>query len=327
MGGNAIKSATRLKKQDYLKVEEDVKQFFALKGVKTAVPLSYSSKEDFGDLDIIVENTGNMKELIDDVNVYFNVKEFYKNNTIYSFGYDYNGQTFQVDLIFVTTKDFESSYNYLCYNDLFNLLGRIAHKQGFKLGHDGLKVVVKNGDYLLGEVVISKNLEIIFDILDVDINRYREGFETFEDIFDFVIASKWFDSAMFKLENLNNINRVRNAKRKLYMQFIEYTKDIPEKNLKIDKEENVRNILQLFPNAREDLAILKYKLKVQQETALKFNGDIVKELTGRENKELGELMKVIKTDYNVGKLHSMTESEIKEMILEYNRNLKGNKGN
>ena len=297
MGGTAIKNTSRLVKKDFNTVKDLVEQFFVLKGVKTAVPLSYKSKSDFGDLDIVIENTGNMKELIDEINVYFNVTDFYKNGTIYSFGLTFEDKLFQVDLIFVTPKDFESSYNYLCYNDLFNLLGRLAHKLGFKLGHDGLSVVIKNGDYLLGQVILTRDLKTIFEILDVSLDKFNEGFNTPEEIFDFVIASKHFNSSMFRLENLNNINRVRNAKRKLYMQFVEYTKDIPVKDTVIDKEQSVFFVLDSFPEAQKEVQKLQDKLELQRKVAEKFNGNLVKELTGLEGKDLGDMMKILKSTY------------------------------
>lgn len=298
MGGNAIKSAVRLNKSDYEIVKNEILSFFWNRNIKVAVPPSYSSKSDFGDIDILVENTGNMKETIESVNQFFNVTDSLKNSTVYSFGYNYLSSAFQVDLIFVTSKNFETSYNYLSYNDLFNLLGRLAHKLGFKLGHQGLIVPVKNGNYTLGDVIVTKNLKEIFNIIDVDYEVFQKGFETPTDIFDFVIASKYFTSKMYELEELNNINRVRNKKRKIYMNFVEYIKDIEPKDIKIDKESFVKEVIESYPIAKEEIQKLWDKLAFQRAVSEKFNGNIVKEVTGLEGKALGEMIVKLKSKYS-----------------------------
>ena len=298
MGGNAIKSSVRLSKSDYEIAKNQILQFFWSRNIKVAVPPSYSSKSDFGDLDVLVENTGNMKETIEEVNKFFNVKESFKNSTVYSFGFDYNSKIFQVDLIFVTSKDFETSYNYLSYNDLFNLLGRLAHKLGFKLGHQGLIVPVKNGNYTLGDVIVTKDLKEIFNIIDVDYEVFQKGFESPTDIFDFVIASKYFTSKMYELEELNNINRVRNKKRKIYMNFVEYIKDIEPKEIDINKDTFVKEVLKRFPEAEKECQKLLDRLAFQQAVSEKFNGNIVKDVTGLEGVELGMLIKKLKNKYS-----------------------------
>lgn len=298
MGGNAIKSAVRLNKSDYEIVKNEILSFFWNRNIKVAVPPSYSSKSDFGDIDILVENTGNIKETIESVNQFFNVTDSLKNSTVYSFGYNYLSSTFQVDLIFVTSKDFETSYNYLSYNDLFNLLGRLAHKLGFKLGHQGLIVPVKNGNYTLGDVIVTKNLKEIFNIIDVDYEVFQKGFETPTDIFDFVISSKYFTSKMYQFEELNNINRVRNKKRKIYQQFVDYIKDIEPREVNIDKQHFVKEVLESYPEAKIKVQKLWDKLEFQRKVSSVFNGNIVRDITGLNGPELGNLMKKLKSKYS-----------------------------
>ena len=300
MGGNAIKNSTRLQKSDYEIAKNTILQFFWNRNIKVAVPPSYSSKSDFGDLDLLVENTGNMKETIEEVNKFFNVKESFsvKDSDVYSFGFNYDSKVFQVDLIFVTSKDFETSYNYLSYNDLFNLLGRLSHKVGFKLGHQGLLVPVKNGNNTLGYVIVTKDLKEIFKIIDVDYDIFLKGFETPTDIFDFVTKSKYFTNKMFRLEELNNINRVRNKKRKIYMNFVDYIKDFEPKEIDIDKDSFVKEVLKGFPEAEKECQKLWDRLAFQRAVSEKFNGNIVRDVTGLDGLELGMLMKKLKNKYS-----------------------------
>lgn len=41
-------------------------------------------------------------------------------------------------------EHFNTSLEYLNWNDLGNLIGRIAHKFGLKYGHKGLLYIIKN---------------------------------------------------------------------------------------------------------------------------------------------------------------------------------------
>ncbi len=52
-----------------------------------------------------------------------------------------------------------------------------------------------------------------------------KGFETFEEIFKFVIDSANFNTEMFQMENLKSIDKKRNRKRGSYHLFLKYLKD------------------------------------------------------------------------------------------------------
>lgn len=300
MGGNAIKNASRITKSEYDRVcnilTDTLGRFYYV-----AIPPSYSNKESFGDIDIVVENN----DL--DINYILpllNPTEIQKNSNVISFGYKYLNKIIQVDLIFVQHKEFETSLNYLSYNDLFNLLGRLARRVGLKLGHKGLEYIVRdkeNNDRILGELLITSKLTEICQILDLDYNTYIAGFENKSDIFNFVIKSKYFDSYCFKLENLNHINRMRNKKRQIYTDFLEYVKDIPEKDEKIDRDLFVMNLLSEYHLTEDYYKIIMDEIK-RRELALKFNGELVMKLTGLQGKELGAFMSAFKEKYNVVKL-------------------------
>ncbi|GAF99140.1 unnamed protein product, partial [marine sediment metagenome] len=61
-----------------------------------------------------------------------------------------------------------------------------------------------------------------------DYEKYLEGFDEVEDIFQYVIDSKYFNPKIFEYEQLNHQNRTRNKKRKNYELFLQYVKDNPK---------------------------------------------------------------------------------------------------
>lgn len=298
MGGNALKNieVTRMTLEEFNETKDKVQRVIAECSLQSDIPKYFKNKDSFGDVDIVVKikNQHDQELCIEHIKNCFKPRDFYKNSNVFSFDC-YNHQ---VDLIFTPEQHYKTSLNYLSYNDLFNLLGRLAHKLGLKLGHKGLQVIVKRGNYKLGEATLTKDLELILGILDVDYKRYQEGFNTKEEIFDFVMASMYFSNDIFAFENLNHINRTRNKKRAVYTEFVEYTSTRSKNGLKPDKEKFVKRILKKFPEANQ--AVIKLEKLRTRQLAVKeiFNGDIVAEVKGVSGIELGKWMKHFKAKYN-----------------------------
>lgn len=299
MGGNALKNIEikRMNKEEFLKTKDIALNKIYECGLYAEVVKFYRNKKDFGDIDIVVEfnNPQDISKCINKIKNDLKPRDTFKNGNIFSFELNQH----QVDLIFTNEKYFQSSLIYFSYNDLFNLLGRIAHKMGFKLGHKGLMIVVKNGNYLLGEIILTQNLKEILGILGLNYETYKKGFDELEDIFEFVISSKFFDKSIYDYDNLNHINRIRNKKRKVYRKFLKYIKNIPNKSIKIDKSKQVQKVLKLYPEAQEELKKLQEKLKKQQEVKKIFNGNIVSKIKNVTGQELGKWMKHFNKKYDL----------------------------
>lgn len=299
MGGNALKNTKRMNKKEFIQTKNIALNKIYEYNLHAEVVRFYKDKQDFGDIDILVkcDNPVDVERCIDKIKNDLHPRETFKNGNVFSF--ELNNH--QVDLIFTPEKYFTSSLIYFSYNDLFNFLGRIAHRLGFKLGHKGLMVVVKNGNYKLGEVILTQDLKEILGILGLSYQRYKQGFNTKEDIFNFVISSRFFNKSMFDYNKLNHINRIRNKKRKMYREFLEYIADkpLPNEANKIDKEEFVNRVLKLYPQAQKEIQKLQEKLQKQKEVSQIFNGHIVSEIKNVKGRELGKWMKHFKNKYDL----------------------------
>jgi len=187
-------------------------------------------------------------------------------------------------------------------------------KYSLKYGQQGLFIRIWSGkNYSTkNDVIVSKDYPKIFGFLGLDYDKWVEGFDTLEDIFEYVMTSSLFNPEMFQLKHLNKINRERNLKRTPYMSFLEFIKNKaphPEYNknqVALAKENVIGMIREGFPEANIDLhlAEINYKHARKELVKTKFNGGILIEKYGLEGKEIGESIKmfkeVINTDYFMG---------------------------
>ena len=200
MGGNALKIAKtrRYEKEEYLDLVLEFRTILNNLNVISKETISFSNKQSFGDLDILIKKSSLNKDVFSLIQENFKPTEIYCNNTVYSFDY----KEFQIDFILVEDENWETSINYFNY-DLGNLIGRVVYQLGFRFGDYGLKLIYlhKNGGKKF-EIIISKNPKKIYEFLGFDYNRYLKGFDTIEDVFNFVIDSYYFNPKIFSFENL-----------------------------------------------------------------------------------------------------------------------------
>jgi hypothetical protein len=136
---------------------------------------------------------------------------------------------------------------------------------------------------------------------------------------------------MYLLEDLNAKDRVRDKKRNTYQQFLAYIKNLPESGFSFpkDKSKNLPIIFRQFTGAGAAYDKLMREYKLKQRSKELFNGVLVSEWTGRQGKELGELMKEVRDRKgrlgNPTSFHSWvanhTQEEIKKETMFYHNRL------
>lgn len=315
MGGNAIKSAQRIDKVKFDQYWEELKALFPEPVMQRTK--SYRQKEDFGDIDVVVQTDPNInykkmvKERVGDV-------ETFDNGPFFSFLY----KDAQVDFIFHNEKEYKIALHYYSWNDVCNFIGRVARTLNFKFGHDGLFYEDHLDDHYKVSIFVSNDIDDILEFLGYDPKRWHEGFDTIEQILEYGASSKYFNPLYFSLEEQNNIDRVRNKKRKMYQHMLKYIADhnLQAKPKLTDEEKEThvkRAILRFGPAWHIELGVAKFNYQRHLEFRTYFNGDIVKELTGLDGKELGKFMQQIKTKYPdlQERVLNGKEAFVKEMVL------------
>ena len=287
MGGNALKEVItrRYQREEYLKLENIVinKIRKALPESRCDVVKAYRTKPSFGDIDIVIEDF-NSKEKIESFFNSWGVKEVCKNGNVWSIHHE----DFQVDLIFSKTKYYNSILDYFAYNDIGNLLGRIARRYGFKLGQKGLNYVLLNKTNLIQDINVTNDYSKALEFIGYDSNVFKKGFETINDMFNYVINSDSFDPSIFALENRNHDARTRDSKRPNYKLFLKYIENKKFPNVKeINKDEMLQHAFKVFPEFKEEYDNIFAQLKRKALIKGKMNGVKISNSTGLKDTDLG----------------------------------------
>jgi hypothetical protein len=297
MGGNAMKhvgvETRRMSKKEYYKTVDEVKELltrYCPYLEMDEVP-SYRNKADFGDLDLLVKKDQTnsrppMQQIIRDV---FNPKGLVHNSDVISF--DYNG--FQVDVISTSVESYDFALSYYSWNDLGNLIGRVAHKMALKFGHDGLWYYCRNGTHMFRDILVTRDLKQALDLLGFSHERFTQGFDSLQDIFEYVSGSQFFNTKLYLLENRNHRDRTRDKKRKTHMEFLDWLEVTPIERQYAhpeDKAEWLPHIFSYFPQFKIDYNKAQDDLALHQLFKEKYNGELVSAITDLKEKELGMFM-------------------------------------
>lgn len=308
MGGNAFKEKTRrYSKEEYELLYEE----FVNEGVRVLFPntpvediIFYREKESFGDMDILLVSDELPRDWLWQITEKFNIPEYSKNGNVYSLLY----KDFQIDIILTQHKYFLSSNTYFAYNDLGNLMGRISHKMGIKYGHKGLSIVVRESqDHILGEIELTNNPNIIFDILGLDIETFRRGFDNKHAIFSYVASSPYFNPDIYLLDNRSHTSRTRDRKRQTYAEFLDWCEEIkdslnhyPWSDMTEKGGYNLREpyytdiVLKYWPEVEEKVSKLIYDYNISKQVKQIISSEIIMEITGLSGKDLGTFIAIVR---------------------------------
>ncbi len=319
MGGNALKNTEtyRAGPQKYLNIYSQVicRLSSEYPNLIHYLPRQHRSKPDHGDIDILLRSDTVPNLGPDKIKSLFNPNEIHSNGGVYSFDV-YN---FQVDLVKKPLKYWKCSKVFFDIGGLGNLSGKIARRMRFKWGFQGLRYMAFYGDnrsVKLGEFVVSKNPRKVFEFLGFDFNRFLEGFETKEEMFDYVIQSENFSIDAFLPENLTADQRHRDTKRQSYQDFMNYLeKNAPNKRMERPSHKEAIEMAEEFflgCKLREKIEAAKERYEKKQRANEIFNGNILIDEFGLTGKKLGEAIGRLKNKYE-------NDEEYRSHILDVGR--------
>lgn len=217
------------------------------------IPLSYSEKESFGDVDLLT--TMNLVELLNKISKNSNIliepkylakkrdkNGFRINSQIESIPVkiktnEFETDFFQLDLILSTKENFDNHLRYLSFNDLGALIGRIAYSQGLRFGESGLyynfpfehkfteilgktKLFISNDYFKILSMLSFENLPNKEDVKGIE--KFNEQFKNKIDIFNFIISNKNFNAEAFSVSTKNSKTKSRDRKRSTVKGFLDF---------------------------------------------------------------------------------------------------------
>ena len=250
MGGNLYKLG-RLPKEEYLKIENKIRNYLDEKigSENYGIPRYYGNKPDFGDLDIIISTAVTLPswnkfrmEIVKDLNI----EQYKQQGAVFSTVYE----NFQVDYFAKNQKNFRATLNFLDFNDIGNIIGKIFRRLNLKYGMDGLEYLYRPeyDGHFKRVIPLTQDMERILSVIGLDYNKWVEGFNSLEDMFEWVIKSPYFSVKPYVGVLPKEINK-RAAERTTITKFIKFIKDtgiIKTYDFK-KKEEYIPFIDKLFP--------------------------------------------------------------------------------
>lgn len=298
MGGNLFKLG-RLPRAQYLEVESEVRTYLD-RVIPDAyrIPRYYADKPDFGDLDVIVCHERMTRpwgetrmQIVSDLGI-----ERYKSTgAVFSTVF----REFQVDFFSKGEDEFISTYNFLCFNDVGNLLGKMFRRFNLKYGERGLLYVYRGADeHYKRDILLTRDYRRIFAFLELPVAPWDEGFADLESMFRWVISSPYFSVEPY-VERAATTER-RRRQRKTFRAFVEFleresvTAAYPYHQ---DRTRYIEMIAEAFPEVDLPAEIAAEDERGRRRAIMreKFNGRIVTglipELAGAE---LGRFIKAIK---------------------------------
>lgn len=202
----------------------------------------------------------------------------------------------QVDLIYVRDEEMDYALGYYCWNDCGNLMGVIAKHMGLKFGHKGLSLPVNIGNRYGGEVLISLDFQKSLEFLGFSYERWAKGFDTMQEIFEYVSSSSRFDPALYLMVNRNHSARTKDKKRPTYTGFLEFLRQTfgTEHDGMPASKDCTQEIFEYFPEAKAEYDQKIAELEGMMAKRARLNGQLVKEETGLTDNDLGVFIESFK---------------------------------
>lgn len=310
MGGKALNrfgvTTERKTTEEFLRIGNELQERLGFDlGVITEIIQCYRTKADHGDLDLLVKMEEPRNPFgfswKDYIQTTFKPQAINSNGGVYSFDY----QNFQIDIIPIPEDKWETAKTYYGWDPLGNISGKTFHKFDLSYGWEGLYYKFRNFyGSVSKDVLISTDVRKIFEFGGYDYDKYLKGFDTLEEIFNFCIDGKYFDSEMFKFENLKSIDKKRNRKRGSYHLFLKYIEEHGinrEYEFQKDKDLYLPLINEFFPEAKlmeklEDLQKIDDQNKI---ISSKFSGHhIMKWLPDIKGKEMSVVIEKFKNGFD-----------------------------
>jgi hypothetical protein len=320
MGGKLF-NLPRMPRSAYLEVEADVRRYLDRKlPGQYRIPRYYGDKPDFGDMDVIVASPPDWDALRAEIARDLGITETRIVGHVFSTVY----RGLQTDFFEVPERDLESAYNFMCFNDLGNFIGRICRRFDLKYGERGLAYVYRRaGGNYQAELEVTRDFERICGFLGLDHAAWRAGFDALPAMFDWVIASPYFSVAPYLDETQSNLRR-RAQERSTVARFIEHLRaqGIDKRPAFDDRRSYLPAILAAFPEADLGAQIERERAAEARQAQInaKFSGKRVMRLVpGIEGKALGELIVRFKGSFDDFEawLLATPEEEIDRRIVAF----------
>jgi len=211
-GGKLFGSrASRVSTSEMNSIYDELKTRLGDKFNKFELSKSLPSKQDHGDIDIVLTGNPDIKKAI---MTYLGpkVKDYSRNGNIYSVLYNSDlGKDVHVDFIYSDNdEDYDAQKTYLALGDFSGILGVMARQNGYKYATTGFQKIYVDKSGRHHDILITKNLKDGLKILGYgDVLNTYDNIQNNDDVVKFISSSPLFDSNDYKGQTMNHSDRKR----------------------------------------------------------------------------------------------------------------------
>ena len=206
-------------------------------------------------------------------------------------------ENFQVDFI-CDHENFHSHLDYISYNSVGELIGRLANRLNMKYGHRGLLFVMvdEKNEANVSELHLCSDTEKIMEFFGLNYEKWRAGFRTIDEMFRWFTMADKFDLTTFEEVFLSSALRQKNRKRKTFSAFMNWLEvNEPVSNFtfgpRSKRHQYIPEIAEAFDvDVVMESEAFQQKMNVQRARAHKFNGEMAMEISKFRGKQLGDFI-------------------------------------
>lgn len=217
----------------------------------------------------------------------------------------------QMDVTSIEDDLLDFATSQLSWGDAGSIASVVARQMGLKLGMHGLAITTDEPGTLLRTRIHVTHAEALA-LTGYDAARHAAGFDTNEEVYEWVASGKYFDPRIWQFDRMTNKARQRALKRPAYIGFLAW---MEARGLKprydwgdrrgARSDEWRERLLRMFPKVAEEIARQRSADVRPQGLRAFFNGDSIAAATGIRDPELRHLMNDIRKEVGVDALERM----------------------
>jgi hypothetical protein len=224
-------------------------------------------------------------------------------------------ETFQVDVHVVPRAElWDLDFWMHSWGDLGMIVSATIKAWGMRLSSSrGLYFHIQG----YGPFILSWDIERIVAFLDLDWKRYQQGFETVEEIFEWIRGVRILGQEV-GIKSLGKLDKKGQEERKMWRDYWSRGDNTVAYSPSPEEIERVRQqALAYFSKDKEYQDVLT-RLDRERVAREKFNGHRVMEWTSFQGRRLGILMKRLREeeDLSFERIEGMDMDQIRDVVME-----------
>lgn len=221
----------------------------------------------------------------------------------------------QLDLMSIEDNLLEFATRHLSWGDAGAMAAAIAQQMGLKAGMNGLAIAVNIGASR-HRLPLSLDYDQTLELLGLDSAVHRRGFDTINDVYEWLAAGRYFNPRLWSHEWMTNRTRHRALKRDSYVGLYEWLEHKrPAANYDWGEARGARtaewidHLLDTYPEARAELHRLQNMSMAPQGLRAFFNGDVVRQYVDVDNESLQHVMNNLRKRIGIERLQALSDAQ------------------